>query len=96
MYDKGQGVTQDYKAAAKWYRKATEQGDASAQFNLALMYYSGQGVLQDYVMAHMYFNISAASGNKDAIKGRGFVEERMAPSQIAEAQKLAREWVQTH
>ena len=95
-YDKGQGVTQDDKAAVKWYRKAAEQGVDSAQYNLALMYYNGQGVLQDYVMAHMYFNISAVSGNKNAIKGRGIVEKQMAPSQIAEAQKLAREWVQAH
>ena len=96
MYAKGQGVTQDDKAVVKWSRKAAEQGNALAQYSLALMYANGQGVLQDYVMAHMYFNISAVSGNKDAIKSRGIVEERMTPSQIAEAQKLAREWVQAH
>ena len=26
MYDKGQGVPQDYKTAVKWYRLAAEQG----------------------------------------------------------------------
>ena len=38
MYDKGQGVPQDYAAAVSWYRKAAEQGDADAQFNLGFMY----------------------------------------------------------
>jgi len=34
MYRKGQGVSQNYKTAAKWFRLAAEQGDAAAQFNL--------------------------------------------------------------
>jgi uncharacterized protein len=47
-------------------------------------------------MAHMYWNISAVSGYKDAIKYREIVEKKMTPSQLAEAQKLAREWMRTH
>ncbi len=38
MYERGQGVPQDYKEAVKWYRLAAEQGDAEAQFNLGIMY----------------------------------------------------------
>lgn len=47
-------------------------------------------------MAHMYSNIAAVSGYKDAVKNRGIVEKKMTPSQLAEAQKLAREWMRTH
>ena len=43
----------------KWYRKAVEQGDAKAQYNLGVMYYSGEGVLQDTVAALMWFNIAS-------------------------------------
>ena len=43
MYATGQGVSQDYAEALKWYRKATEQGLAEAQLNLGLMYYNGWG-----------------------------------------------------
>jgi len=60
------------------------------------MYVKGQGVLQDFVMAHMYWNLAAVAGDKDAIKNRGIVEEDMTSSQLAEAQKLVREWMQTH
>jgi TPR repeat protein len=60
------------------------------------MYAMGQGVAQDSVMAHMYFNIAAVSGHKNAIKGRGLVKKEMTPSQIAEAQKLTREWMKKH
>ena len=46
MYKQGQGVSQDYHQAAKWYQKAAEQGLAVAQLFLGLMYYHGQGVSQ--------------------------------------------------
>ena len=36
MYAQGRGMPQDFGEAAKWYRKAAEQGDALAQFNLGL------------------------------------------------------------
>jgi TPR repeat protein len=59
------------------------------------MYYHGQGVPGNYVTAHMWLNLSAAQGNRSALKGRNVrdkVETLMTPEQIAEAQKLAREW----
>src|ERR1017187_3210827 len=31
MYANGEGVTQNYAEAARWYRKAADQGDAKAQ-----------------------------------------------------------------
>jgi len=95
-YTNGQGVVQDYREAVKWWKKAAEQGHSLAQHNLGLRYYLGQGVIQDYVMAHMYWNIASVSGDKDAIELRGIVEKDMTSSQIAEAQKLAREWMRTH
>ena len=97
MYDIGQGVPQDYAEAVKWYRLAAEQNDAVAQYNLGAMYANGRGVPQDYVQAHMWSNLAAAKlppGEKrdSAVKNRDNLAERMAPAQIAETQKLAREW----
>jgi TPR repeat protein len=96
MYDKGQGVPQDYAAAIAWYRKAADQGHPTAQNNLGAMYNDGTGVPQDYVQAHMWFNLAAsglnAPENDKAVKNRDRVAKRMTPAQIAEAQKLAREW----
>ena len=57
-----EGVPQNYAEALKWYRLAADQGHASAQYNLGIMYANGQGVPQDYVRAHMWFNLSAAQG----------------------------------
>ena len=76
----------------KWYRKAADQGDSTAQYNLGFMYASGHGMPQDYVTAHMWFDLSAARGDDDAAKNRDVIAQRMTSAQIAEAQKLAREW----
>lgn len=73
-------------------RRAAEQGDATAQFNLGLMYSTGRGVPQDYVAAHMFFNLAGAKGNEDARKTRDQLATKMTASQIAEAQRRAREW----
>jgi TPR repeat protein len=96
MYDTGQGVPQDYTEAVKWYRKAALQGDSGSQVNLGVMYLLGHGVLQDYVQAHMWFNIAGANGDATGINNRDIVAEKMTPDQIAEAQKLAREWMDKH
>jgi uncharacterized protein len=88
----GKGVPQDYAQAAKWLRSASEQGYAKAQSSLGTMYLEGQGVSQDYVLAHMWFNLAAAQGEALTAISRDNVAMKMTPSQIQEAQRLAREW----
>ena len=83
---------QDYAEAVRWYRKAGGQGEAVAQILLGSIYEDGQGVAQDYVQAHMWYNLAAAQGQKKARKWRDNLAEKMTPAQIAEAEKLAREW----
>ena len=56
------------------------------------MYAKGEGVLQDYALAHMWWNISGSIGDKNAVKNRDIVEKEMTPSEIEEAQKMARNW----
>jgi TPR repeat protein len=95
-YANGQGVPQDDKQAVKWWRLAADQGDAEAQYNLGVMYANGQGVPQDYAQAHMWLNLAAANGNEKAKGNRDIVAGLMTGEQIAEAQKLAREWMAAH
>ena len=99
MYDRGQGVPQDFAEALKWYRKAAEQGFAEAQTNLGIMYYTGQGVPKDYVLARMWFTLATsgypASENAKRERAEKFSDiaaSKMTPAQIAESQRLAREW----
>jgi uncharacterized protein len=81
-----------YAEAAKWYREAADQGLEDAQFNLGLLYAKGQGVPRDDVQAYMWFELSAAQGDQSAANNREAAARRMTPDQIAEAQRLAREW----
>jgi uncharacterized protein len=92
MYENGRGVQQDEFEAAKWFRRAAEHGFAAAQNSLGLMYQNGHGMLQDFVYAYMWFNLAAAQHFQQAEINRDFLAERMTREQIAEAQKLAREW----
>jgi uncharacterized protein len=92
MYEMGQGATQDYAEAVRWYRLAADQGVATAQAALGFMYEAGRGVPQNDVLAHMWFSVSAARGFQPAAALRDLLVDRMTPAQIAEAQKLAREW----
>jgi TPR repeat protein len=94
MYVDGRGA-QDDAEAVKWYRKAAEHGRASAQAVLGVMYESGLGVPPDNVLAHMWLSLAAAQGDGDAAKLRDSLARFMTPDQIAEAQRLAREWQAT-
>jgi len=44
------------------------------------------------LLRFMRWNLSAAQGNRNAASARDSSERDMTPAQIAEAQKLAREW----
>jgi TPR repeat protein len=52
----------NYKEAAKWFKKAADQGHASAQNNLGVMYVKGQGVRQDKSKAKMLFGQACDNG----------------------------------
>lgn len=68
-------------------------GRADALYNLGLAYSTGQGVGVDYVAAHKWFNLAAMKGSEIAKTWRAQISREMNSSQIAEAQRLAREWL---
>jgi TPR repeat protein len=88
-------VTRNYTEAAKWCTKAAEQGEATAQAFLGIMYERGQGVRQDYMLAYIWLNLATVHGFEDAKSSRDLLSSKMTPEQIAEAQRLAREWKPT-
>ena len=94
MYYEGEGVPQDKAEAVKWYRKAAEQGYADAQVNLGVMYANGQGVPEDDAKALMFSNLAAAKGDEAGKENREMIKEDMPKEEIAEAQKLTREWLE--
>ena len=59
-----EGVAKEPVEAAKWYRKAAEQGNAAAQSILGMMYSSGLGVPKDEMDALAWSNVAAARETK--------------------------------
>ena len=99
-YAYGQGVPEDDVEAVRWFRLAADQGSADAQYSLGVMYADGQGVPEDYVQAHMWYNLSASRTTREArdraVEARDQIADLMTSTQIAEAQRLAREWDAAH
>ena len=75
------------------FESEAKQGRPGALYNLGLAYSTGQGVDVDYVAAHKWFNLAAIKGSELAKSWRAQISSEMNTSQIAEAQKLAREWL---
>jgi TPR repeat protein len=93
FYDAGDGVPKDDSKGTAWYMKAAQQGYAKAQSVIAARHLLGvSGLTRDYVRAYMWGNLAAAQGDKGAARTRDYASNYMTPEQIAEAQRLSREW----
>jgi TPR repeat protein len=75
---------------------AAQTGAPDALFELGMLYATGRDVAPDLVVAHKWFNLAAVRGNGVALIHRRELALEMSAMQIAEAQKLAREWITTH
>ena len=101
MYQWGRCVERNGAEAVSWYRRAAEQGHVWAQNRLAGAYYVGKGVERDFVRAFMWYTVvkMADAGEMLSSSSRTQVERitnEMSADQIAEAQRLAREWDEAH
>ena len=99
QYERGQmGFPQDYVEAAKWYRKAAEQGHHGAQLYLGVFLAQGQGVTPDFIEAYMWLEL-AKSGNELDKAAADDCQKRliayMTPHYVAEGQRRSREFVPT-
>lgn len=95
MYENGEGVRQDYKLAAYWYRKAADHtmnlgGAGLAADSLVQLYEDGHATPQDYVFLYLaYAYRQDADGMRD-------LSQKMNASQIADAQGRVRAWMEPH
>ena len=91
-----EGVAQEIDDAAALLRAAAEQGDASAQYKLGLMYLEGEGegegAKQDNVEAYAWIRTAAAQGRSGTLEIRQALLREMTSSQEDRAIELAREY----
>ena len=93
-YDRG-----DHATAHRLLLLLAERGDADAQYDLGVMYHSGEDFPTDFVQAWKWYELAASGFTPEeqsmrdrALKNRDRVAAMMTPAQLAQAQRLAREW----
>jgi hypothetical protein len=91
MYGDGRGASENYAEAAKWFRRGAEPNNISSLYSLGFYYFYGMGVPKDEVRAYMWLSLAAPTGYQRAIDVLARVAKRMTPTQIAKAEKLARD-----
>ena len=64
----GDGVPQDHVKAVELFRKASDRGDAEAQYNLGWAYESGLGVAKDRQQALEWYGMAAGKGSAIALQ----------------------------
>ena len=67
---------------------------ADTFYELGMMYSVGRSVSVDFVAAHKWFNLAAMRGSSDAGRLRRELADQMSESEIAQAQRAARAWLQ--
>lgn len=87
------GTTPDDHKAIHWLTQSAEQGYCPAYSWLGVHYQTGKGVPRDYVFAYKWLNLATAQGADPALLDN--LEKKMSPEQIAEGQRLSRDWKPT-
>ncbi len=95
-YKKGLELSEEndntnFKEAIKWFSQSAQSGNKNAQFKLGMFYMTGKGLPQNYVYSYSWLNLSSAQGVPDATQAKIYLESKMTPEQLKEAQRLSQE-----
>ena len=91
-----EAVQPDYEQAALWFAKSAEQGNPDGQHNIGYCFMNAHGVPLSYVQAYKWFELAAQSGDEDSKARLRELDNKLSQDQIAEARKLAEEWLEKH
>jgi TPR repeat protein len=98
IYADGRGVGRDFAEAANWYRKAADRGRRRpVQPGGRLRQRARRD--PDLIRAYKWYDVAstrfpawAADNRAQALRSRDLIASKMTAPQVAEAQKLAKEW----
>ncbi len=66
LYERGWGIPQDFREAARLYLSAADQNHPEAQFHLGYLSEMGRGVPKQYAEVRKWYERAAANGNQRA------------------------------
>jgi uncharacterized protein len=81
---------------AQFHAAATAAAQPDDLYKLGLVYSTGQGGAVDLIEAHKWFNLAAVRGLQEAKTCRQELADQMSASEVAMAQRAAREWLVRH
>lgn len=87
---------QDYTNAFYYWKPLADDGDARAEYNLAIMYLFGHGVPQSTVEAYKWFLLARDNHNNEADKAIIQLEGKMTAHDMGEGLRLRDEWHRKH
>lgn len=73
-------------------RNPAERGNKEAQLLLGALFADGSIVPQDLVQSHVFFELAAAQGSAEAEEILPVIERQMAPLEVVDSRRLAREY----
>jgi TPR repeat protein len=85
-----------FETAGVEFTEIAASANAEGLYELGLIYATGRNGFTDLVAAHKWFNIAAYRGFEPAKHSREEVAAEMDRSQIAAAQRAARDWITSH
>lgn len=91
LLEYGDGTAQDYKGAARWYRRAADQGFAPAQAYLSDLYAKGLGVEQNSDEALFWMSL-AAERDPHYTTSRDACAKVLSPERQDAVRQRVREW----
>lgn len=90
-------IPKNFTLAAKWYRKAAEQGYALAQNHLGTLFENGTGVPQNYSEAYFWLSLGTANGSSsftDDSNDRDLAASHLTKAMLLQTQERARKWLE--
>jgi TPR repeat protein len=91
FYD-GRGVGRNRGQAARWYQRAADQGEPTAQFFLCEMHMRGDGVPRDLKLSLMWCELAIRGGEIRATHARERAMRQMTTEQRDLAWQLITRW----
>ena len=91
MHHNGQGTSQNFSEAFKWFLMSSEQGNLNSIRLISTMYALGNGVEKDYVKSYMWAKIGSDNDDQNSkLLLDGLIKE-MSASEISKAEILVKE-----
>lgn len=91
IYERGMGTDPNFEEAARWYRKAAEQGFSRSMVNLAYFYEQGLGVEQDMNKALDWYRKATGADENELVFAAAAREQLEAlEAELTEALENAR------